>query len=252
MLGVTLLMVLVAGGYALYIRHSRHKELDAFNKEQELVSSGNKHADYGSDPDDLVFLKAEHPMSLADEKALKGRTLWVSAGGQMDYYPYNGHSVDFARSQGVLLGAQKIAVQDAILQVVPPTAATAFRIPRGNGHVMLIFTLPDDPARQGKEYATSTGYKDGSTYDIMTDQIYFYDDPHTLYAHWGPQIWQAIDHHEAIKGMNERQAQMALGQISVPHGDKPGDRTVEFPNQGHGKIITFENGKATQITDEKQ
>ena len=249
LIGVTLFMLLVAGVYAFYIRHTRHKELAAFNKEQQLEATGNKHSDYKDDPDDLVFLKAEHPMSLADEKSLKGRMLWVSAAGQMDYYPYNGHTVDFAHSQGVLLGAEKILVQDAILQQVP--AAAAFRIPRGNGHVMLVFTLPDKPETQGKQYVVSVGSKDGADFSILTDQIFFYDDPHKLFAAWGPQVWQAIDHHEVIKGMSEREVQMALGQISVPHGDRMGDRMVEFPNGGHGKMITFEGNKATEIRDEK-
>ena len=63
------------------------------------------------------------------------------------------------------------------------------------------------------------------------------------------QIWQAIDEHKAILGMNERQVQMALGQISSPHGDTIGDRVVEFDDQGKPKMITFEHGKATEIKD---
>ncbi len=37
------------------------------------------------DDDQLVFLKQKRQSSLADVKELVGTTLWVSAGGQMDY-----------------------------------------------------------------------------------------------------------------------------------------------------------------------
>jgi hypothetical protein len=204
-----------------------------------------------TDPDYLVFVRSEHPISLKDEKDLKGRTIWMSAGGQMDYYPYNGHTVDYMHSAGVLLGAEPLLIQDAVEQAVPKSApATAtFRIPAGDKQVLLVFTKPGEP---GKEFATPVGSKQGSQYSLFTDQIFFYDDPHQLFKHWGPQVWKAIDEHRAEPGMTEREVQMALGQVSVPHGDKEGDRTVEFDNQGKPKLVTFEGGKATKIVDEKQ
>ena len=46
-------------------------------------------------PDDAyVFLKKKRPSSLADLKELYGTTVWVSAGGQMDYYPVSGKHAD--------------------------------------------------------------------------------------------------------------------------------------------------------------
>ena len=124
--GSALLLVLAMGGEFAYLYHRNHADDKPVEK-----------AAYKSDPDDLVFLKHEHPMSLKDEKDLKGRTLWMSAGGQMDYYAYTGGRVDYTHSQGVLLGAEKIVVKDAIEQAAPKSAA--YRIPQGDRQVLLVF-----------------------------------------------------------------------------------------------------------------
>ena len=234
------LFVVAVGGELLYLHHRNVEDQKA-----PVVAEAK------SDPDDLVYIKAEHPISLKDEKDLKGRTIWMSAGGQMDYYPYNGHTADYMHTEGTLLGAEPMVIQDAIEQAVPKNAprTATFRIPAGDKQVLLVFTKPNDPA---KEYATPVGFKKGGDYTLVTDQIVFYDDPHKLFSYWGPQTWAAIDKHEAIAGMNERQAMMALGEVETPHGDKMGDRMVEFDDQGHPKMVTFEGGKATKIVDQKQ
>jgi hypothetical protein len=235
-IAVLLVGGLAVGGELLYLHHR--------NAEDEAAP---KTATYKSDPDDLVFIRPEHPMSLKDEKDLKGQTIWVSAGGQMNYYPYVGHKVDFDHTNGVLLGAEKLLVDDAIELAVPKKVA--LRIPQGDKQILLIFSKPDDPASAGKLYAMPVGYVDKGDVNLLSDQIFFYDDPHKLFAYWGPRVWNAIDHHEAILGMTERQTQMALGQISQPHGDTAGDRDVEYFNGGKGKRVTFVNGKATKIVD---
>jgi hypothetical protein len=40
---------------------------------------------------------------MKDIKTLIGKTLWIAAAGQMDYYPYANHHADYSKSQGVLL-----------------------------------------------------------------------------------------------------------------------------------------------------
>jgi len=52
--------------------------------------------------------------------------------------------------------------------------------------------------------------------------------------------------------MTEHQAQMALGQLITPRGDIIGQHLVEFDDQGHPQLLTFENGKTTKIVDESQ
>ncbi len=232
-LGGLLVLLLAAGGEVLWIHH-KNAEGDAPVKKVE----------YKSDPDDLVFVKSEHPMTFKDAKDLKGRTLWISAGGQMVYYPYNGHSIDFGHSVGMLLSTEKVLVKDAVEQVAAKDRYN--RIPPGDKQVFVIFTKPNDkdPA---KEYAVPVGTKQGADYTFSTDQIFFYDDPHVLFAHWGPEIWKAVDEHRAIVGMTEREAQTALGQVSDPHGDRIGERTVIYDNQDKPVRITFSGSKATKI-----
>ena len=45
---------------------------------------------------------------------------------------------------------------------------------------------------------------------------------------------------------------MALGQVSDPHGDTVGNRTVVYADQGHPKRVNFVNGRATKIEDVKE
>ena len=225
-------LLLAVGGEALYLHH--RNALDA--------AAPAEKPGFKADPDDLVPLKHEHPMVFKDEKDLKGRTVWVSAGGQMDFYPVVGGKVVF-NSAGVLLGAEPIVVKDAIEQVAP--AKTALRIPVGDKQVFLVFTHAADP----KLYATPVGFHQAGDYTFLTDSIYFYEDPHKSFSYWGPDVWKAIDAHQAIPGMTERQVQMALGQVSDPHGTSPGDRTVTFDDQGHPKNVTFVNGRSTAIKD---
>ena len=229
-----------------YRQYQRQSKAEAAQRLQIHARNLN----VSDDPDDRIVVRAEHPSTLQDEKNLKGRTLWVNAGGQMDFYPYNGKSADFSRSAGVLLGAQKILVKDALEQAGPKSATTRF--PDAEAEVLLVFTVPDDLRNPTNEYAVAVGDREGPDCNILTDQLFFYEDPRQLYAAWGPKVWQAIDQHIAAIGMTKHQLQFALGQVSTPRGDMMGDRSVEFDNQGKPKLVTFAKGKATEIRDESQ
>lgn len=235
-LGGTLVAIVAIGGEFLWLQHKR-------NAEDAPVVTKSTHK---ADPDDSVFLKSEHPMLFQDAKDMKGRTLWVSAGGQMDYYPVKGKTVDYTHPLGVLLGAEKITVTDAVQQVAPKKAA--FRIPQGDKQVLLLFTKADGAT----QYAVPVGFKQGAEYTFSTDQIFFYEDPRKLFSYWGPDVWKAIDEHRVIVGMTEREAQMALGQVIDPHGETVGERTVDFDNQGKPVKVDFSGGKATKIQSVKQ
>jgi hypothetical protein len=231
-IGGTLVAVLAIGGELLYLHHERN-----------LPAKQAAAVDYGpTDPDDLVFLKKERPSSMADLKELDGKTVWVSAGGQMDYYPYAAHHADYAKSAGVLLGADPMNIKDAFEQVAPKAAT--FRIPGGDKQVLLVFTLPKS-ADPKKEYAVPVGYRQGSDFTFYTDELFFYDDPHLLYKYWGPKIWQAIDAHQVILGMNERQVQLSLGQVSQSVSNEYGNRLVVYANVGHPMAVTFVKNHAT-------
>jgi hypothetical protein len=231
-IGGTLVLLLAVGGELAWLHHERNEPMAP----AATASTGK------IDPDDLVFLKKERPSSMADLKDLYGKTVWVSAGGQIDYYPYAGHRADYAKSAGALLGADPMGIKDAFEQVAPKTAT--FRIPGGDRQVLLVFTLPKsaDPA---KEYAAPVGYQEGKDFTFYTDEILFYDDPHELYKHWGTQIWQAVDSHQVVLGMNERQVEMALGQVSKSLSNEYGNRLVIYANLGKPMAVTFVKNKVT-------
>jgi hypothetical protein len=189
--------------------------------------------------DDLVFLKKKRPDAMKDIKELVGNTVWVSAGGQLDYYPVAGHAAQYGKSAGTLLGAEPLVIKDAFEQVAPKSAT--FRIPGGDKQVLLVFTKPSET----KQYAVPVGYRQDGQYTFYTDEIFFYDDPHALYKHWGPEIWKAVDTHQVILGMNERQVELALGQVSKSTSNDYGNRMVVFANMGKPMAVTFVKNKVT-------
>jgi hypothetical protein len=231
-IGGTLLLILAVGGELAYLHHERNAPI----KTAPTI-------DYGvTDPDDLVFLKKERPSSMAEIKDLFGKTVWVSAGGQLEYYPYAAHHADYAKPAGTLLGTEPLIIKDAFEQVAPKAAT--FRIGGGDRQVLLAFTMPKS-ADPSKQFAVPVGYQQGSDFTFLTDEIFFYDDPHQLYSHWSPAIWQAVDTHQVILGMTEHEVQMALGQVSKSTSDKVGDRMVVYANLGHPFAVTFVKNHVT-------
>jgi hypothetical protein len=227
-IGATAVLILAVGGELVWLHHERNTPVAVKAPEREVIAD-----------DDLVFLKKKRPDTLKDVKELKNSTLWVSAGGQLEFYPYVGHAAQYGKSAGTLLGAEQIAVKDAVEQVAPKGAT--FRIPGGDKQVLLVFTRANDM----KEYAVPVGYKQDGQYTFYTDEIFFYDDPHELYKHWGPTIWKAVDTHQVILGMNERQVELALGQVSQSTSKDYGNRMVVFANLGKPMAVTFEKNKVT-------
>jgi hypothetical protein len=227
-IGATAVLILAVGGQLLYLHHERNAPVAVKAPEREVIAD-----------DELVFLKHKRPSSLKDVKELVGSTLWVSAGSQMEFYPFVGHAAQYGKSAGTLLGAEPIVAKDAVEQVAPKAAT--FRIPGGDKQVLLVFTKPGDT----KEYAVPVGYREGKDYTFYTDEIFFYDDPHQLYKHWGPEIWKAVDSHQVILGMNERQVELSLGQVSKSTSNDYGNRMVVFANLGKPMAVTFVKNKVT-------
>ena len=237
-LGLTALMVLLVGVRIGLIYKANHESVPV---------KKDPYADYKVDPDDNVFLKKERPDSLADQRALIGQTVWVSAGGQLDYYADKGNHVDYAHPVGTLLGATPLLIKGVFEQKAPATGPAVVRIAPGARHVLLAFTLPksSDPTTL---YATPVGNYDNGGYNFINDNIFFYEDPHKLYSFWPASMWSAIDQHQAVLGMSENQAMMSLGEVTVPNSDNTGNRAVKFDNNGHPVVIVFSNNKAIRIT----
>jgi len=240
-LAVSGAFVLAIGAEMLWLHHR--------NTVDENAPAVQKNA-YEETPltdDQAVFLRKMRPDSLKDERELIGKTIWVSAGGQMDYYKDTGKHVDYAKPVGVLLGAEPLVIRDVFEEKAPANSRAVFRIAPGQRQVLLAFTMPNSTDTK-QLYAVPVGNFDEGIYNFFTDEIFFYDDPHVLYKHWGTAMWAHIDKHEPVLGMSENQAMMALGQVITPHGDKVGDRSVTFDNNGKPVTIDFQNDKATKIT----
>jgi hypothetical protein len=236
-IGATLLAVIAVGGELTYLHHERNKPVEVKAPEREVIAD-----------DDLVFLKQKRPSSMSDIKDLFGTTVWISAGGQLEYYPVAGKSVQYGKSVGTLLGAQELQVKGAVEQVAPKAAT--FRIPGGERQVSLVFTLPGG-GDTAKEYAVPVGYREKGQYTFYTDEIFFYDDPHVLYKHWGPEVWKAVDAHQVILGMNERMVELSLGQVSKSTSKDYGNRMVVFANMGKPQAVTFVKNKVTAVRDDQ-
>ena len=242
-LGVTVLMIAVVGVRVGLIYRANHEE-------GPVPKPAYSESTMTDDDAVTMNLKKQRPDSLKDERALIGKTIWVSAADQMDYFHYANHHADYAHPVGTLMGAEPLIIQDVFEQVAPPKAPVLLRIPAGQRHVLLAFTLPKS-ADPKAEYAVPVGYYQGGFYTFSTDEIFFYDDPHISYKHWGADAWAHVDKHEVVPGMNENQAMMALGQIIKPSSDSIGNRTVNYDNNGHPVTIVFEKNKAVTVTPDK-
>jgi hypothetical protein len=233
-IGATVVMVLAIGVRVGLIYRERNAPVTVKAPVRERIAD-----------DDLVFLKQKRQSSIKDMKDLVGTTVWVSAGGQLDYYPYAGHSANYGKVAGTLLGAEPLMVKDFVEQVAPKSGTV--RIPGGDKQVLLVFTKPND----AKLYAVPMGYRQAGQYTFYADEILFYDDPHELYKHWGPEIWKAVDSHTVILGMNERQVELSLGQVSKSTSKDYGNRMVVFANLGKPMAVTFEKNKVTAFREDQ-
>ena len=229
----TAIMLLVVAVRVYFVVKSRRDEQKIHVNEGPAL---------GLTQDDYIVPRKQYPHSMADARAMDGKPVWVFAGNQMDYYPATSSRVNFAKSAGLLQGTEQLQVVNFVEQVAPASLYT--RIPRGDRQVVMLFHRQADPAPL---YGVAVGYHEAAGYTFYLDEAFFYDDPHATYKHWPANIWQAIDAHKAVPGMNELQAQLALGQVSRPGPGEPNNRTVQFDNNGHPVTITFEHHKATKI-----
>ncbi|MDR3736521.1 MAG: hypothetical protein P4L10_13425 [Acidobacteriaceae bacterium] len=232
-LGFTLFFAIIAG-IRVYLIH--RERVEASKPAAAPVSR------YKVTDDDLTQPRQLYPTTLKDAKTLIGKSVWVSAGGQFEAYPCNGHAIDFTHSSGYLLGADELQVKDFIQTAAPKTVA--IHIPPGDKQVYLIFTRPGGDA---KKFATPVGYIDATGYTFNLDNMFFYDDVHSLYKSWPQATWDAVAKHEAVLGMTEKQVALALGQPSQADSNNLGNRTAKYYNMGKSVSVTFQNGKATNI-----
>ncbi len=187
------------------------------------------------DPDYYVIPQKLYAYDLKSaQKGLVGHAVWVREGYRVTYYPFDRGSrhSDLKHEAGTLGPIERLEIAEVVRDASPE---------RGQQQVMAVFQ------KAGKWYAFPVGAVKGQDYSLYVDDMLYLQDPHQLYQHWSPQIWQAIEQHQVKPGMNELQTGFALG-VGYLHGSGLGStRTLTYPNGGQPLVVTFENGKAVDI-----
>jgi hypothetical protein len=221
-LGLLLLVVTIRTGYIFYQRHEANKPPAP---QQEVALP----ADY------YVVPRRLRAYDLKSARHLMDQPVWVKQGYQITYYPYKAatHRVDFSHEAGLLLPIEKLQITDVVMDAPP----------KGQKQVMAVFANDD------KMYAFPVGVQQDGEYQIFADNIVFIQDPRELYKHWPADVWTAINQHEVKPGMNELQADFAVGMGVPDSGENP--KTVHYANGGKPVIVVYQDGKAVEIKPDK-
>ncbi|HLW86095.1 MAG TPA: hypothetical protein VKR60_12830 [Candidatus Sulfotelmatobacter sp.] len=224
------LAIVVAAVRAGYILYQRHEENLALEKKMQAKNAGY------SNPDYYVAPKKLYPFDLNSAKQLTQQPVWAKEGYKYTYYPYDGarKRVDFAREAGLLLPIERLEIKDVVSDT--PSEKGSRR------QMMAVFQ------KDGKSYAVPIGFEADEEYKIYSDEMFYIEDPHQLYKHWSVDVWQAVDQHQVKLGMNELQADFAVGMGIPDSGSSSYEKTVRYPNGGKPLVVTYRDGKAAEIT----
>ena len=221
-----LVIATLRAGYIFYQRYQERLRLEQAKKAQNIGYSN---------PDYYVHPKKLYPYDLKSAKQLTQQPVWVKEGYRYTYYPFDPATkrVDFAHEAGLLGPIEKLAIKDVITATPPGKEKKK--------QVMAVFE------KEAKSYAVPIGYQGEGEYKFYSDEMFFVEDPHDLYKHWPPDVWQAVEQHQVKAGMNEMQADFAIGMGVPDPGDTSEQKTVHYPNGGKPLVITYVDGKAAQI-----
>lgn len=222
---VLLLAILVAAARTVYIFYQRHAE----RAEQARLRFQTKPLN----PDYYVVPKKLYPYDLKSAQQLTQQPVWVKEGYRYTYYPYANHRSDFSHETGQLLPIEKLQIKEVALD----------RSPGSPDQKQVIAVFDQD----GKTYAFPIGSEKDGNYQIYSDEMLYIQDPHELYKHWPPDVWQAIDQHQVKPGMSELQADFAIGMGVPERSTDPDVKTVNYPDGGKPLSITYRDGHAAQI-----
>ncbi|MFL6426782.1 MAG: hypothetical protein ACJ71S_00950 [Acidobacteriaceae bacterium] len=231
---ITLLILAIAAWRIISYEHERNAPGIAVNKpERQKISD-----------DQMVFVRTMLIDSMKSARALNGKSVWMKTGYTVVYYPYRTGRVVFSQPAGWLPPAKELQVKDFVEVTTPPEWASS--IPRGPKNAFIVFT---EPNRSG-EFAAPVASLDGTNSNWACDDIFFYDDPKSLY-HWPAKWWQAVAQHTPKQGMSEFQTTMAVGNLQQSDSKNFGNRTVKYTTVDQGKThhfsVTFSGDKATSV-----
>jgi len=140
-------------------------------------------------------------------------------------------SVDFVHDEGLLGPIERLKITDVIV------------VPAPGGRKQVVATFEKDR----HDYAVPIGFESDGQYKIYSDEMFYVEDPHDLYKHWPAEVWQAIGQHEVKPGMDELQADFAVGMGVPDAGASSDEKTVRYPNGGKPLVVNYQGGKATEI-----
>lgn len=232
------LTLVVLGIGALYLRSVWKHRQEPSTAEREAAEAA-RHVNM----DDYAVVRFMSPQAFADLDKLNGKTVWMKNGYTIPYFPYAGGRIDFAHSAGVVPSAQKLEIKKFIKSAVP--ASIDDSISHGTRQAFALFTLPGD----AKEYALAVGALETGDEAYFCDQLFFYDDPHSIYDNWSKEMWAAVDARQVKLGMNELQTRMAIGQKFDTSNRNRGNRIVHYDQAGKKWTVTYVDNKATKITN---
>jgi hypothetical protein len=209
-------------GYAFYAR--RVSKIDAA-----------KHQPPPLNPDYYVIPKKLYPHDLKSARQLTKLPVWVKEGYHYTYYPFDParHRSDFSHEAGQLLPIEKLEIKEVVTDASPGSP--------DQRQVMAVFE------KDGEVYAFPIGSVKDGNYQIYSDEMLYLQDPHELYKHWPAEVWSAVEKHEVKTGMNELQADFAIGMGIPQPSDDPTVKTVNYPNGGKPFRVTYRNGRAAEI-----
>jgi hypothetical protein len=221
------LAVVVAALRAGYILYERHEDFVAAEKQAEAKRAGYSNADY------YVVPKKLYPFDLKSAQQLTLQPVWVKEGYRYTYYPYVPvvKSVDFVHDAGLLGPIERLEIKDV----------TTVAAPGGRRQVVATFD------KDGHSFAVPIGFESEGQYKIYSDEMFYVEDPHELYKHWPAEVWQAVAQHEVKPGMNELQADFAIGMGVPDAGASSEEKTVRYPNGGKPLVVIYRDGKAAEI-----
>ncbi len=180
--------------------------------------------------DDSVFIRSSYVYDYYSAKTLVGKTLWIKVGyGYWSYPVRAGRAVKTGAR--LLPPLQPINVSGRLLQ------------PWAGGHA--IFLTYKDGATERAVLIGSSDAQGGNAH-MLVDSEFFLDDPHKLFAFWGPKVWQEVNLHQLLPGMTIMQANLSGGTAQL-EDDNGSSRTYYFPGDHQPLDVTFRKGKIVKV-----
>ncbi|MGA7906459.1 MAG: hypothetical protein WCA16_03555 [Candidatus Sulfotelmatobacter sp.] len=228
-LALAIAVAAIRAGYYLY---ERHEDYIAAEQQARAKSAGYANSDY------YVTPKKLYPYDLTSARQLTRQPVWAKEGYRYTYFPYNATSkrTDFGHDAGLLLPIERLEIKDVVTGL-PPGAGN-------QRQVLAVFE------KAGKSFAVPIGFESEGQYKIYSDEMFYIEDPHELYKHWPAEVWQAVEQHQVKPGMNELQADFAVGMGIPDPGASSEEKTVRYPDGGKPLVVIYREGKAEEIRAE--